>query len=83
MKARHLIEGSHLDPEQLKAVCTAFDAGWAEIAGHFDQEDTERLEHERLRLAHAVLAVTKDGHDPERMKRDALQMMALSYRPHP
>ena len=33
------------------------------------------------RLAHAVLIVTReDSNNPERLKNDALQVMALAYR---
>jgi hypothetical protein len=77
MKARNLLENSIYDPEKLEVVFTAFDAAWAEISHHFEG-DTEQA---RLRLAHAVLIVTNDDSaDPQHVKRDALQVMALAYR---
>jgi hypothetical protein len=55
----------------------AFDDAWAEIAHHFDGH----AEDARARLAHAVLIVTReDSDDPEQLKNDALQVMALAYR---
>ena len=50
---------------------------WAEIAHHFDDDQ----EGARLRLAHALLGVAReDSDDPERLKIEALQVMALGYR---
>ena len=77
MKARRLIEGSTYGPETLLVLYKAFDDAWAKIAHHFD----ERPEDARVRLAHALLVVAReDSRDPERLKTDALQVMALGYR---
>ena len=80
MRARRLIETSTFDPKTLHVLFQAFDEAWSEIADHFDNEPTE-IEQARLRLAHAVLIVAReDSDDPERLKNDALQVMALAYR---
>lgn len=77
MKARRLIESSIFPPEALHTVCEAFDGAWAEIAHHFNGD----AEDARTRLAHAVLIVAReDSDDAERLKNDALQVMALAYR---
>jgi hypothetical protein len=82
MKARRLIEGAEFDPDTLKVVFAAFDAAWREIAHHYDAENPPQIEQARLQLAHAVLAAARDdGSDAERLKRDALQVMALTYKP--
>jgi hypothetical protein len=76
VKARRLIESSEFAPETLHVIYEAFDAGWAEIAEHFD--DTGR-EDARLRLAHAILAVAReDSNDAVAVKNDALQVERLA-----
>ncbi len=80
MKARRLIESAAFSPETLKVIGKAFDDAWASISDHYrgDEEDA------RLRLAHSVLVVAREGsNDPERLKNDALQIMALAYRDRP
>ena len=78
MKARRLIETSAFQPETLQILFRAFDAAWAEIAHHFPDND----DNARMRLAHAVLAVARENStDMEQLKKDALQVMALAYRP--
>jgi hemoglobin-like flavoprotein len=80
MRARRLIENSTYDPKTLRVLFQAFDEAWCEIADHFNNEPKE-IEQARLRLAHAVLIVAReDSEDPERLKNDALQVMALAYR---
>jgi len=80
MRARRLIETSTFNPKTLHLLFQAFDEAWSEIAGHFNNEPKE-IEQARLRLAHAVLIVAReDSEDPERLKNDALQVMALAYR---
>ena len=77
MKARRLIESATYQPETLQTAFKAFDDAWAEISHHFNGD----AEDARARLAHAVLIVTReDSDDPERLKNDALQVMALAYR---
>jgi hypothetical protein len=80
MRARFLIENSTFSPEVLHVLFEAFDAAWSEIASHFNGDD-QLLEEARTRLAHAVLIVAYDDSDEvERVKNDALQIMALGYR---
>ncbi len=80
MKARRLIEGSLYEPGTLQVIFQAFDEGWSEIAHHFGG-DPKTIEEARVRLAHACLIVAReDSNDAERIKRDALQVMALAYR---
>ena len=80
MKARRLIESSTYRPERLRVIFDAFDQAWTEIAPNFGSEP-RTIEDARLRLAHACLIVSReDSVDPERIKMDALQVMALAYR---
>lgn len=83
MKARRLIEGSAFAPKTLQTLCKACDDAWGEIAHHF--EGHEKLAEEaRIRLAHAVLVVAnEDSDDSERVKNNALQVMALGYSDRP
>ena len=77
MKARSLLEGSSYPPETLHVIFQAFDEAWSEICHQFpgQQEDT------RMRLAHAVLLVAREeSDDPQRLKRDALEVLTLAYR---
>ncbi len=77
MKARRLIEASTFQPETLAVLFKAFDDAWTEIEPHF-AGDEAAIEQARLRLAHAVLIVAReDDDDPEQVKNDALQVMAL------
>ncbi len=79
MKARRLLEGSTFGPETLKVVAQAYDQAWASIEQHFHGEDEKRIEEARLRLAHAVLVVAReDSADAERLKEQALELMALA-----
>ena len=85
MKARQLIDidGSSYGLEALKALGSAFDAAWLEIAGNFgsDPHDIEKARH---RLATALLSVaSEDSRDVEVLKRAALEAMALAYREKP
>ncbi len=80
MKARRLIEGSLYEPRTLRVIFEGFDQAWSEVANHFGT-DPRSIEDARLRLAHACLVVAYEGiDDPERIKIDALQVMALAYR---
>lgn len=80
MRARRLIENSTFDPKTLYILFQAFDEAWSEIAHDFN-DDPKDVERARLRLAHAVLIVAReDNEDAERIKKDALQVMALAYR---
>jgi len=80
VKARRLLQGSSYNPETLNVVYQGFDQAWAEISGHFGTHP-KSVEDARTRLAHACLIVARDdSDDPERIKIDALQVMALAYR---
>ena len=82
MRARRLIEGSTYGPEVLKVLGQAFDEAWLSVAHHFSA-DPKQQEAARLRLAHAILAVTREE-DPrvDEVKDAALRVMALSYPNH-
>jgi hypothetical protein len=80
MKARSLIESSQYNLDTLRIIFEGFDQAWSEIARDFGT-DADSVEDARLRLAHACLMVARDGSDdPERIKLDALQALALAYR---
>ena len=80
VKKRKLIEGAIFDPPTLAVVGEAFDRAWSEISSYFS-DDVGQIERARIRLAHSVLAVAdEESRDPERLKRQALEIMALSYR---
>jgi hypothetical protein len=80
MKAQALISGATYGPDALKVICKAFDDAWAHIQHHFDG-DVHQAEEVRLRLAHAILAVATDtSRDPEELKNQALQALAMTYR---
>ena len=79
-KAKQLIDGASFGPEALKALGSAFDAAWADIAGNFGQ-DLIDMEKGRLRLANALLSIaSEDSRDVAVLKRAALQRMALDYK---
>ena len=80
MKARKLIEGATYDPPTLATIGEAFDRAWSEISNHFG-DDARQIERARIRLAHSVLAVAdEESRDPEILKRQALEIMALTSR---
>ena len=79
MKARRLIEGSAFAPRTLQTLSKAFDdAGLTFLA---TLRATRNWPKPRgSRLAHAVLIVaTEDSDDAERVKIEALQVLALSF----
>ena len=58
----------------------AFDLAWSEISAQF-ADDTAHVERVRTRLAPAIPAVAdEESRQPERLKRHALEIMALTYR---
>lgn len=84
---RHMLSPTSVDssgaygPEILSAIQMAFDQAWSVVGGNYAPPDTERARH---RLAKSLLSVAdENGGDVERMKREALQAMALSYRRNP
>ena len=79
MKARKLIEGAVFDAPTVAVIGEAFDRAWSEIAAQFTS-DGDHVERARIRLAHAILAVADEkSRDPERLKRHALEVLALTY----
>ena len=69
-------------PEALHVLNQAFDAAWADIAGFYG-DDPSIVEDARNKLADALLkAADRDGaQDVEAMRRAALTMLALSFKP--
>jgi hypothetical protein len=65
-------------PETLKAMTTAYDRAWAEIAHHFEDGGLQ-AEAYRHRLANAIINVAKeDSTDAELLKNEALLFIALN-----
>jgi hypothetical protein len=80
MKARELVESGSFGPDTLKAAYQAFDEAWQSVAAHFGSDPAE-IEAARMRLANAILAVSKDdSRDPSEIKTAALAILARSYR---
>jgi hypothetical protein len=80
MKARQIVESGSFGPDTLKVAYQAFDEAWASIAAHFGT-DPMAIEAARIKLANAILAVSKDGsRDPNALKRAALAILARDYR---
>ena len=73
MKARILIEGASLGPDDLKTACQAFDDAWAKIAGHYKRPDA--IEAARMRLASLILSLVADTKDASEMQAIAVQEM--------
>lgn len=80
MLARNLLENASFTPETLTIVFNAYDAAWREV-GHLFPDGQETA---RTRLAHAILVVaSEDCRDPEILKNDALQVLALALGKQP
>lgn len=78
MKAGQLIAGATFDPAQLKAIKTAFDDAWEQIAPNVSSR-AEAIEAGRLKLARVVLSVAKRGVlDPKKLTDEALKLMLAS-----
>ena len=84
---QHLLSPTTFDtgrvysPESLRAMQFAFDQAWSVVGGNVASRDADSA---RQRLAKALLSVADENcRDVERMKREALQAMALSYRHNP
>ena len=85
MKARKLIDGvgAIYGPETLKVIGKAFDDAWAEIGPCFSKSGLQ-AQSVRLALANAILEVARESsRDPELLKNEALQAMALACRADP
>jgi hypothetical protein len=80
MKARQIVESGSFGPDTLNVAYQAFDEAWASIAAHFGT-DPMAIEAARIKLANAILAVSKDdSRDPHALKRAALAILARDYR---
>ena len=80
MKARQLIDSGSFGPDTLKAAYQAFDEAWQSVAAHCGN-DPEAIEAARVKLANAILAVSKDdSRDPTSLKMAALALLARDYR---
>jgi hypothetical protein len=80
MKARQLIDSGSFGPDTLKAAYQAFDELWQTIAAHCGN-DPEAIEAARVKLANAILAVSKDdSRDPTELKKAALAILARDCR---
>lgn len=73
MKARVLIEGASLGPDDLKAACQAFDDAWAKIAPRYKSPNA--TEAARMRLASLILSLVPDTKDASEMQAIAVQEM--------
>ena len=83
MKAQQLITDASFGPNALHVLFQVFDAAWNDIAANFG-DNPLAIEAARLKLANALLSVAgDDSRDPDNLKRQALQVMALSYREPP
>jgi hypothetical protein len=74
MKARVLIEGASLGPNDLKAACQAFDDAWSDISARYKTPNA--TEAARLRLASLILSLVADTKDARVMQAIAVQEMA-------
>jgi hypothetical protein len=73
MKARILIEGASLGPDDLKAACQAFDDAWAQITDRYTTPNA--IEAARMRLATLILSLVADTKDASEMQAIAVQEM--------
>ena len=73
--SRHqLFDGKAFDPPMVGVIGT-----WSEIESHFGETDAEFA---RARLAQAILIIASDlePRDISKLKTEALQVLALTYR---
>ena len=78
MEAREYIEGqATFGPDARKAISEAFDEAWQVIGGNFNPDT---IAGGRIRLADALLSIANENsRDVARLKRGALEAMALTY----
>ena len=69
--------GATFGPEHLKAITTAFDEAWSEIAPHFERKALV-AEGARNKLAMAILAAANRTQSVDALKRAGLR--AMTYR---
>jgi hypothetical protein len=80
MKAREIVQSGSFGPDTLKVAYQAFDEAWASVAPRFGTDPTA-IEAARIKLANAILAVSKeDSRDPKALKAAALAILARDYR---
>jgi hypothetical protein len=60
MEARRLIEGAAYGPDELKAICQAFDEAWARLAPRCG-DDQAAIKAGRMKLANIVLSLARAG----------------------
>lgn len=73
MEALQLINSSSYDPATIKLLGQAFDEVWLIIGDQFSPDSKADA---RIRLAHTILSVGRDGHDLEGLKALAIQVMS-------
>ena len=73
MDALHLINTSSYDPATIKLLGQAFDEVWLIIGDQFSPDSKAAA---RVRLAHVILSMGRDGHDLERLKALAIEAMS-------
>ena len=78
MKARQLIANASYDPDQVKALGTAFENAWEVLAPNVGS-CPEAIEAARFALADVVLGLAKQGNfDPEWLADTAVRLMLSS-----
>jgi len=79
MSGHQLLDGKAFDPSTVGVIGRAFDCAWSEIESHFGETDAEFA---RARLAQAILIIASDQvpRDISKLKTEALQVLALTYR---
>ena len=68
VRAKQLIDGSHLDPDTLRVVYKAFDEAWDTIKHKY--ASASDIENARLELADAVLSLAQIGAKDVSVLRD-------------
>ena len=79
MGGHQILDGKAFDPSMVGVIGRAFDCAWSEIESHFGETDAEFA---RSRLAQAILIIAS-GQEPRdivKLKTEALQVLALTYR---
>ena len=79
MSGHQLLDGKAFDPTMVGVIGRAFDCAWSEIESHFGETD---VAFARSRLAQAILIIASDQEprDILKLKTEALQILALTYR---
>ena len=79
MGGQQILDGKAFDASMVGVIGRAFDCAWSEIESHFGETDAESA---RSRLAQAILIIASDQEqrDIAKLKTEALQVLALTYR---